>query len=417
MASRLAPMQAPPPVAVPNPVPNPFPEVRAPIQVPSVVSQANGTDAGSATQEQTGPFQPTHFVTLVDIQAMLEQERSKKQLLSLPNPDVKSPYSQEILTMPYPIGYTMPKFIKFNRKQGNTREHVVRFIETLGVYGSDHSLRLREFSKSLTERAYSWYVNLAPNSIKSWEEMVNKFHTKFFQVQEKVITLTLGRDIQKEGEDILDYVSALVEAARNLNTTGPLHRSRGSHRYPHSNKIAAVTSTGGSRSQMEALSSRKRKSYMDRNPYPCSLENVKTLVKEWIANGELTLSPVYVPPTKEDKESPDYCIYHRATRHPMRDCWTLKGIFKKKVTANELKFKDADNCDVRKDPYLNHKEKGKNVHMIGYLGPMRNQVHMVSYYDELEEIATSQLPKIVPTDSQRILMLRPCKTLLSFAPF
>ncbi|XP_028113360.1 uncharacterized protein LOC114311418 [Camellia sinensis] len=320
--------------------------------------------------------------------------------------------------MPYPTRYTVPKFIKFDRKQANAREHVVRFIETLGVYGSDHFLRLLEFSKSLTERTYNWYVNLAPNSIKSWEEIVNKFHTKSFQVQEKVITLMLGRDAQKEGEDILDYVkgfqdkaidyhepvdeahlvsicvegaicnykiffvnhnlptfSALIEVARNLNTTDPLHRSHNNHRYSRSSKVAAITSAGGSFSQGEALFSRKRKSYEDKNPYPYSLENVKALVKKWVADGEFTLPPVDVPQTKKDKESPDYCIYHRATRHLIRDCWTLKSIFKKKVVMNELKFKDAGNRDVRKDPYPYHKENIKNVHMIGYLGPVRDQVH------------------------------------------
>ncbi|XP_028106172.1 uncharacterized protein LOC114305297 [Camellia sinensis] len=394
MASRLASVQEPPPVAVPNPVPNLFPKVRAPIQVPLVVPQANGTAVGLVTQEQIGPFQPTHFVTLANIQAMLKQERNKKQLPSLPDPDVKPPYSQEILTMPYPTGYTVPKFIKFDGKQGNTREHVVRFIETLGAHGSDHSLRLQEFFKSLTEKAYIWYVNLAPNSIKSWKEMVNKLHTKFFQVQEKVTTLTLGRVVQKEGEDILDYVkqfqdkaidcyepvdkahlvsicvegairdyksflgnhnlptfSALIEATRNLRTTCPLYKSRDSHRYSRSSRVAAV--------------------------------------KEWVADGELTLPPVDVTPTKKDKESPNYCVYHRTTRHPTRDCWTLKSIFKKKVDANELKFKDANNRDVRKDPYPNHKEKVKNVHMIGYLRPVHDQVHMASYYDELEEFANS----------------------------
>ncbi|XP_028059474.1 uncharacterized protein LOC114263174 [Camellia sinensis] len=220
---------------------------RAPIQVPLVVPQANGTVIDLAIQEQTGLFQPTHFVTLAN---------------------------------------TVPKFIKFDGKQGNAREHVARFIETLGVHDSDHSLRLREFSKSLIERACSWYVNLAPNLIKSWEEMVNNFHTKFFQVQEKVTTFTLGRDVQKEGEDILDYVkwfqdkaidchepvdeahlvsicvegairnykiflvnhnlptfSALIEATRNLSTTGPLHESRNSHRYSRSSRVFAITST------------------------------------------------------------------------------------------------------------------------------------------------------------------------------
>ncbi|XP_028104160.1 uncharacterized protein LOC114303224 [Camellia sinensis] len=258
--------------------------------------------------------------------------------------------------MLYPTGYVVPKFIKFDGKQGNAREHVVRFIETLGVHGSDHSLRLREFSKSLTERAYSWYVNLAPNSIKSWEEMVNKFHTKFFQVQEKVTTLTLGRDVQKEGEDILDYVKRFQDKA--IDCHEPVDETT-YQSYLRRSGVAAVTSTGGSRLQGEASSSRKRKSYEDRNPYPCSLENVKALVKEWVANGELTLPLVDVPPTKKDKESPDYCIYHRTTRHPTRDCWTLKSVLKKKVDTNELKFKDVSNRDVKKDPYPNHKEKGR----------------------------------------------------------
>ena len=236
--------------------------------------------------------------------------------------------------------------------------------------------------------------------------MVNKFYTKFFQVQEKVTTLTLGREVLQEGEDILDYVKrfqdkaidchepvdeahlvnicvegairdykiflvnhnlptilVLIETARNLSITGPLHRSRDSHRYPCSSSVAAVTSAGGSRSQGQATSLRKRNSYEDRNPSPCSLENVKSLVKEWVADGELYLPPVDVPPTKKDKENPDYCVYHKTTRHSTRDCWTLKSIFKKKVDTNELKFKDAGNRDVRKDPYPNHKEKGKNVHI------------------------------------------------------
>ena len=78
-------------------------------------------------------------------------------------------------------------------------------VTTLCAFGSSPS--------PLTERACSWYVNLAPNSIKSWGEMVNKFHTKFFQVREKVTTLTLGRDVQKEGKDILDYVKRFQDKA------------------------------------------------------------------------------------------------------------------------------------------------------------------------------------------------------------
>ncbi|CAL5387349.1 unnamed protein product [Camellia sinensis] len=118
-----------------------------------------------------------------------------------------------MLSYPYLKGYIVLKFIKFDGKQGNAREHVVWFIETLGIHGSNHVLRLREFSKSLTDRAYSWYVNLAPDSIRSWKEMVNKFHAKFFQVAEKVTTFTLCKEKQREGEDILEYVKRFQDKA------------------------------------------------------------------------------------------------------------------------------------------------------------------------------------------------------------
>ena len=108
----------------------------------------------------------------------------------------------------------------------------------------------------------------------------------------------------------LPTFSTFVEAARSLSITGPLHRSRDSHRYSRSSRVAAITSARESRSQGEASSSQKMKSYKDRNLYPCSLENVKAFVKEWVADGELTLPPVDIPPPKKDKESPDYYDYH-----------------------------------------------------------------------------------------------------------
>lgn len=48
--------------------------------------------------------------------------------------------------------------------QGNTRDHDVLFLESIGSYAKDVDLCMREFSKSLTDQAYTWYVNLKPGS-------------------------------------------------------------------------------------------------------------------------------------------------------------------------------------------------------------------------------------------------------------
>lgn len=62
-------------------------------------------------------------------------------------------------------------------------------------------------------RAYTWYVNLESYSVTTWEEMVNKFYAKFFQVREKVTALMLKKEAYKHGEDIIDYVKRFQDHA------------------------------------------------------------------------------------------------------------------------------------------------------------------------------------------------------------
>ncbi|KAI8572938.1 hypothetical protein RHMOL_Rhmol01G0240000 [Rhododendron molle] len=50
-------------------------------------------------------------------------------------------------------GYTPPKFVKFDHKEGSAHEQVVRFIESFGAHAADSNLCLCEFSKSLTSHA------------------------------------------------------------------------------------------------------------------------------------------------------------------------------------------------------------------------------------------------------------------------
>ncbi|CAL5386670.1 unnamed protein product [Camellia sinensis] len=385
----------------------------APSSVFGYISQVPGIPPSNSLPQQ--------FLTLADVQAMFDLERGKRTLPSLPDPDVKPPYPIEMLSYPYPEGYTVPKFIKFDGKQGNAREHVVRFIETLGIHGSNHVLRLREFSKSLTDRAYSWYVNLAPNSVRSWEEMVNKFHSKFFQVAEKVTTLTLCKEKQQESEDILDYVkrfqdkavdcheaveesylvqiclegalsrykmflvnhklptfSALIEAARNISIpqaqeSGFKASYKTSFKSSRGPTVAAASAPDTRNSQGGGHRGQKRKQYNGEKgnvSYPCEIEEVKALVKEWVADGELKLPYVEEMPSKKDRESPEFCVYHRTLKHPTEKCWTLRKIFRDKVEADELRFKKQGTQDIREQPYPQHRDKGKNVAMIAYEGPM-----------------------------------------------
>lgn len=86
--------------------------------------------------------------------------------------------------MNYPEGYCSPQFVLFNVQKGNLKEHISYYFDTLGQYAVDLEIQLREFSKSLSGCAYTWYTNLKAGSIYSWNEMASKFYQKYFQTKD-----------------------------------------------------------------------------------------------------------------------------------------------------------------------------------------------------------------------------------------
>ncbi|MBA0742351.1 hypothetical protein Gogos_015419 [Gossypium gossypioides] len=56
--------------------------------------------------------------------------------------DLKLPYLVRVAANPYPKDYTSAKFMKFNEKTSDAREHVEKVVETLGVVELDDNLML-----------------------------------------------------------------------------------------------------------------------------------------------------------------------------------------------------------------------------------------------------------------------------------
>ncbi|KAM0981963.1 hypothetical protein ACFX2A_015243 [Malus domestica] len=75
-----------------------------------------------------------------------------------------------------------------------------------------HKLRL--FNLSLTGSAFAWYINLPPNSVQSWEELVEKFHEQFYRPGMEVSVSSLARMAQASDESPMDYLTRF-KSARN----------------------------------------------------------------------------------------------------------------------------------------------------------------------------------------------------------
>ena len=129
------------------------------------------------------------------------------------------PYPREIQAKPYPKGYRPPAFRMYNGRSGSAREHVIQFIDDLGIFSHDLELRIRVFSKSLEGRAYSWYAHLQPESIRTWEELVSQFCGKFFTMESRIDASDLFSLRQEYNERLEDYVQRFREKTLECRDT------------------------------------------------------------------------------------------------------------------------------------------------------------------------------------------------------
>ncbi|KAM1047423.1 hypothetical protein ACFX2C_026781 [Malus domestica] len=124
------------------------------------------------------------------------------------------PYPAYVETFGYPKGFKIPDFSLFVGESSlSSLEHVARFTAQCGDVNSDfHKLRL--FNFSLTGSAFAWYINLPPNSIQNWEELVEKFHEQFYRPGMKMSVSSLARMAQASDESPMDYLTRF-KSARN----------------------------------------------------------------------------------------------------------------------------------------------------------------------------------------------------------
>lgn len=90
---------------------------------------------------------------------------------------------------------------------GNMWEHVVRFLDSVVANANDSNLFLRELSKSLTNRAYTWMWIFKPWSMHDWEHLVSLVNTDYYDPVREDVLVNLG--IHKMIEDYRIYLENL----------------------------------------------------------------------------------------------------------------------------------------------------------------------------------------------------------------
>jgi hypothetical protein len=263
----------------------------------------------------------------------------------------------------------------------------------MGAYAGNGDLCLREFSKSLNDRAYIWYTTLPPGSVKTWEDMVALFCGKYFQVEEKITLVNLHTTKQASGEDLLHYIhcfrdisldcyanyeeselvgvcidNMLPEFRAHLEN---LNISRFAQLLQKARKTALsvkphIEKPNEKKSQPQVLTvstvNNKRKkstkrSFEEPPPLvPCTLEEMIAILNRWAADGIIKLLKAPKKATEEDKKNHKFCYFHQYIHHSTADCWTLRRKFYEKIQDGTLELLQAQQ-KVHTDPFLKHKDK------------------------------------------------------------
>uniref|UniRef100_A0A2N9IE29 Integrase catalytic domain-containing protein n=1 Tax=Fagus sylvatica TaxID=28930 RepID=A0A2N9IE29_FAGSY len=318
-------------------------------------------DSGSHEKETT-------FVTMSNVANLLKQEREK-------NPKEprlfakKPPYPTELLKQPFPEKYIVPTFSRFDGRKGSALVHISKFIDSMGAYTGNGDLCLREFSKSLDDKAYTWYTTLPPRSVKVWEDMVELFCGKYFQAEEKITLVNLHTTKQASGEDLLRYIHRFRDISLDCyanykegELVGFLQKARKTALSvkPHTEKPKEK------KNQPQVLTvstvNNKRKKSSERSfeepppSVPCTLEEMMAILNKWVADGVVKLPEVSKKATEEDKKNPKFCCFHQYVHHSIADCWTLRRKFHEKIQDGTLELPQARQ-KVHVDPFLKHKDR------------------------------------------------------------
>jgi len=65
-------------------------------------------------------------------------------------------------------------------------EHIGQFTTKSGEASQNEFHKLQLFPLSLTGVAFTWYLNLQPNSVQNWVDMKSCFHDRFYRPEPRV---------------------------------------------------------------------------------------------------------------------------------------------------------------------------------------------------------------------------------------
>uniref|UniRef100_A0A2N9IPK6 RNA-directed DNA polymerase n=1 Tax=Fagus sylvatica TaxID=28930 RepID=A0A2N9IPK6_FAGSY len=303
------------------------------------------------------------FVTMSDVADLLKQERERPP--KEPRHFVrKPPYPKELLKEPYPEKYDTPNFSLFDGRKGSAVEHISKFLDSMGPFAGNGGLCLREFSKSLVDRAYTCTKQLPGEDllkyIHRFRDISLDCHVKY--EESELVEVCIDNMLPEfrahlENLDISQFAPLLQKARKTALSVKPhSEKAREKKSQPQALTVSTTAAPTGNK--------RKRpteKVFEEPPPLPFTVEEMMVIFDKWVKDEVIKLPQINKPPTEEEKRDPKFCRYHRYVHHPTADCRSLRWELNRKIQDGTLQL-SPEQQRVHKNPFPNHrKDKGKAV--------------------------------------------------------
>ncbi|KAI5317664.1 hypothetical protein L3X38_037371 [Prunus dulcis] len=283
----------------------------------------------------------TSTISPNDIKVLIAEGIREFQLsIASPVQGYRKPFPSHYDAIPFSKGYQRPIFDKFDGISSLPHEHLAHFYSACGETSQSDALLVRQVVQSLKGSAFTWYTQLPPGSILTWDDMQKAFLAQFVSSKKKVSIMDLAQTTQKPGESANDFImrwrslnlqcpekiteqSAVQMCYNNLipdiatfvATAEPQSFdalvSKGSNKREVT-KSKAKTHPKGSLSK----SAKRLKSFND--------EDVEEIFDQLLASNSIALPESKRPAEANKTNDPRYCRYHRLISHTLKDCYILK---------------------------------------------------------------------------------------------
>ncbi|CAL2227449.1 unnamed protein product [Prunus armeniaca] len=322
----------------------------------------------------------TSTISPNDIKALIAEGIREFQLsIAPPVQGYRKPFPSHYDAIPFPKGYQRPIFDKFDGVSSSPHEHLAHFYSACGETSQSDALLVRQFVQSLKGSAFTWYTQLPPGSILTWDDMQKAFLAQFVSSKKKVSIMDLAQTTQKPGENANDFImrwrslnlqcpekiteqsavqmcynnlipdiatfvataepqsfDALVSKASNVERQIARQKSasqknqfgekKNDKKSAKGESLATFVKTEKKNDKGQNKDPPKRLTLKERKEVKYSFDDddVEEIFDQLLASKGITLPESKRPAEANKTNDPKYCRYHRLISHTLKDCYILK---------------------------------------------------------------------------------------------